>query len=104
MVLLEIATYIGLMSGSLASSFIYTATSATAVFAISALIIGFATIFIACFVPESLNTCNSNREESKRVNDDSVNRGKCVSVAHHESSKVNNNLVLILNRVFSQSV
>ncbi|KAM7344354.1 putative peptidoglycan muropeptide transporter SLC46 isoform 1-T1 [Cochliomyia hominivorax] len=55
MISLEAFLSIGLMVGSLLSSFVYAATGATATFSISGILMCSATAYIAFYVPESLN-------------------------------------------------
>ncbi|XP_054739941.1 uncharacterized protein LOC129245657 [Anastrepha obliqua] len=55
MIFMEAFFSIGLMSGSLLSSFVYAATGATTTFIISGLLMCGATVFIVACVPESLN-------------------------------------------------
>lgn len=55
MIFLEISVSVGLMTGSLLSSFIHAASNATVIFVISSIFMGGATVFIWLCVPESLN-------------------------------------------------
>ncbi|XP_030385657.1 uncharacterized protein LOC115632572 [Scaptodrosophila lebanonensis] len=55
MIFMEVLFFIGLTSGSLLSSFVYAATSASITIGISGIIVTFATLFIIFFVPESLH-------------------------------------------------
>ncbi|XP_067630532.1 probable peptidoglycan muropeptide transporter SLC46 isoform X2 [Eurosta solidaginis] len=61
MIFMEAFFFIGLMGGSLLSSFVYAATGATTTFMISGLLMCGATIFIIIYVPESLHY-NRNQE------------------------------------------
>ncbi|XP_050323859.1 uncharacterized protein LOC126755374 [Bactrocera neohumeralis] len=57
MIFMEAFFFIGLMGGSLLSSFVYAATGATTTFIISGLLMCGATVFIVVSVPESLHYC-----------------------------------------------
>ncbi|CAD7014379.1 uncharacterized protein LOC101463441 [Ceratitis capitata] len=70
MIFMEAFFFIGLMGGSLLSSFVYAATGATTTFMISGLLMCGATVFIVVCVPESLHF-------SKQA--DNVDNAKCKS-------------------------
>ncbi|XP_002071993.3 proton-coupled folate transporter [Drosophila willistoni] len=55
MIMLEVAKFIGQSSGSLASSYVYAATSAAIIQGISCFITIMATLFIVFYLPETLN-------------------------------------------------
>lgn len=62
MISLEAFLSIGLMIGSLLSSFVYSATSATFTFAISGMLMCLSTAYIALYVPESLKFKKTNEK------------------------------------------
>ncbi|KAI8126976.1 Solute carrier family 46 member 3 [Lucilia cuprina] len=66
MISLEAFLSVGLMVGSLLSSFVYAATSATFTFSLSGILMCLATAYIALYVPESLKF-KSKESESNEV-------------------------------------
>lgn len=68
MISLEAFLSIGLMVGSLLSSFVYSATNGTFTFALSGLLMCLSTAYIALYVPESLKFKTANEEKPTEVN------------------------------------
>ncbi|XP_065368039.1 probable peptidoglycan muropeptide transporter SLC46 [Calliphora vicina] len=64
MISLEAFLSIGLMAGSLLSSFVYAATSATFTFSLSGVLMCLATAYIALYVPESLKFKSTETESN----------------------------------------
>ncbi|XP_014097906.3 probable peptidoglycan muropeptide transporter SLC46 [Bactrocera oleae] len=66
MIFMEAFFFIGLMGGSLLSSFVYAATGPTTTFIISGLLMCGATVYIVVSVPESLHYCS--KQETSETN------------------------------------
>lgn len=74
MISLEAFLSIGLMTGSLLSSFIYAATGATFTFVLAGILMWLGTLYTAVCVPESLNYKSTAREAQSNANTSDSNR------------------------------
>ncbi|XP_054090031.1 uncharacterized protein LOC105212584 isoform X2 [Zeugodacus cucurbitae] len=88
MIFMEAFFFIGLMGGSLLSSFVYAATGATTTFIISGLIMCAATVFIVVCVPESLHyAANQAISETNKCTTTTTLNGCCDKVIGQKNIK-----------------
>lgn len=91
MIFMEAFFFIGLMGGSLLSSFVYIATGATTTFIISGLLMCGATVFIVVCVPESLHY-SPNQEIGETIKCTTTNLNGCCDQVIKEKQIENTNI------------